>query len=127
VRIRPAHAAERLVDVAEGNPLFLEELTAALLEGADPGDALPTTIRATIAGRVDALPPEHRAALLAASVVGRVFWVGTLRALGQPENIVRGDVEFSFKHMLIRDVCYVTLPRAERRSGSRCPKNRVKN
>ncbi len=133
----PAHTAERLVNVAEGNPLFLEELTAALLEGADLGESLPTTVRATIAGRVDALPPELRAALLAASVMGRVFWVGTLRALGQSENIgrvldaleakdlirrrptsrVRGDIEFSFKHMLIRDVCYATLPRAKRRSA----------
>jgi predicted ATPase len=50
------HAAGRLVDVAGGNPLFLEELSAALTEGADLGDSLPTTVRAAIAGRVDSLP-----------------------------------------------------------------------
>jgi class 3 adenylate cyclase/tetratricopeptide (TPR) repeat protein len=132
----PAHSVERLVEVAEGNPLFLEELTAALAEGADPVEELPTTVRAAIAGRVDALPPEHRSALLAASVVGKVFWLGALKALGLPGDLERvlddmegrdlvrreptsrvgGDVEFVFKHMLIRDVCYATLPRAERRN-----------
>jgi len=128
---------ERVIEVAEGNPLFLEELTSALTEGGSPSQALPTTVRAAIAGRVDALPPEHRSALLAASVVGRVFWLGTLKALGQTGDTVRilddleakdlirrsatsrvrNDVEFSFKHILIRDVCYGTLPRAERRSA----------
>jgi tetratricopeptide (TPR) repeat protein len=133
----PPHPIGRLVEAAGGNPLFLEELTAGLLEGADLGEELPTTVRAAIAGRVDALPPEHRSVLLAASVVGKVFWRGALRALGRIEAIdqgldaletrdlirrepisrLRGDVEFSFKHILIRDVCYATLPRAERRTA----------
>jgi class 3 adenylate cyclase/tetratricopeptide (TPR) repeat protein len=133
----PPHEIGRLVEVAGGNPLFLEELTAGLLEGADAGRELPTTVRAAIAARVDALPPEHRSVLLAASVVGKVFWRGALQAMGtidaidelldaletrdlirrQPTSRVKGDVEFSFKHILIRDVCYGTLPRAERRTA----------
>src|SRR5439155_12739136 len=133
----PAHAVGRLVGVAEGNPLFLEELTAALLEGADVGRELPSTVRAAIAARIDALPPEQRSALLSASVVGRAFWKGSLRALGRTGELddlldalearelirrestsrMRGDVEFSFRHILIRDVCYATLPRAERRAA----------
>jgi class 3 adenylate cyclase/tetratricopeptide (TPR) repeat protein len=134
---RPPHAIGRLVEVAGGNPLFLEELTAGLLEGADLGGELPTTVRAAIAARVDALPPEHRTVLLSASVVGKEFWRGPLRALSRNEAIdqvldaletrdlirreptsrLKGDIEFSFKHMLIRDVCYSTLPRAERRAA----------
>ena len=133
----PPDSIGRLVEVAGGNPLFLEELTAGLLEGADLGKDLPTTVRAAIAARVDALTPEHRSVLLAASVIGKVFWRGALRALGkiealdealdaletrdlirrEPTSRVRGDVEFSFKHMLIHDVCYATLPRAERRTA----------
>jgi class 3 adenylate cyclase/tetratricopeptide (TPR) repeat protein len=133
----PHRAIGRLVEVAGGNPLFLEELTAGLLEGTDVGKELPTTVRAAIAARVDALAPEHRAALISASVVGKVFWRGALRALGlddvidqvldaletrdlirrEPTSRLGGDVEFSFKHMLIRDVCYSTLPRAERRTA----------
>ncbi|HEY7281374.1 MAG TPA: AAA family ATPase [Actinomycetota bacterium] len=127
----------RLVEVAEGNPLFLEELTVAVVEGAELGEELPTTVRAAIAARIDALPAEHRRTLLAASVVGKGFWLGSLRALGlsgdvagilddlegrelirrEPTSRVRGDVEFGFKHVLIRDVCYATLPRSERRAA----------
>ncbi len=131
----PFDARVRLVEVAGGNPLFLEELVAGLIEGAKPATELPTTVRAAIAARVDALPREQRSALLAASVVGKVFWRGALQATGRIEGIdhsldaleardfvrreatsrVQGDVEFSFKHALIRDVCYATLPRAQRR------------
>jgi class 3 adenylate cyclase/tetratricopeptide (TPR) repeat protein len=131
------HDVGRLVGVAEGNPLFLEELTSALMEGADVGGELPTTVRAAIAARIDALPPEHRSALLSASVVGRAFWRGSLRALGhtgrldelldalearelvrrEPASRMQGDVEFSFRHILIRDVCYTTLPRTDRRAA----------
>jgi tetratricopeptide (TPR) repeat protein len=133
----PPRTIGRLVEVAGGNPLFLEELTAGLLEGADLGSELPTTVRAAIAARIDALPPEQRNVLLSASVVGKVFWRGPLRALGrseaidqvldaletrdlirrQPTSRLGGDIEFSFKHVLIRDVCYSTLPRAERRAA----------
>src|SRR5262249_14522739 len=125
------------VGVADGNPLFLEELTAALLEGANVSSELPTTVRAAIAARIDALPPEQRSALLSASVVGKTFWMGALRALGhgdrvehvldaletrelvrrEPSSTMGGDAEFSFRHVLIRDVCYATLPRAERRTA----------
>lgn len=131
------NALRRLVEVAGGNPLFLEELVAGLMEGAEIGAQLPTSVRAAIAARVDALPPEQRAALLAASVVGKVFWRGALRALGKVEHIdealdaleardlvrreatsrVQSDVEYSFKHILIRDVCYGTLTRSERRTA----------
>jgi class 3 adenylate cyclase/tetratricopeptide (TPR) repeat protein len=133
----PPDAVGRLVGVAEGNPLFLEELTAAVMEGADADGELPTTIRAAIAARIDALPHEHRSALLSASVVGKAFWRGALQAQGrkgdldqvldaleakelirrEPSSQVRGDVEFSFSHILIRDVCYATLPRGERRAA----------
>jgi class 3 adenylate cyclase/tetratricopeptide (TPR) repeat protein len=125
----------RLVEVAEGNPLFLEELAAAVAEGADLADELPTNVRAAIASRIDALPPEQRAVLLDASVVGKTFWRGALEALDaeaglddaldglearnlirrEPLSQVQGDVEFSFKHILIRDVAYSTLPRVARR------------
>ncbi|TMC13051.1 MAG: hypothetical protein E6J29_07450 [Chloroflexi bacterium] len=133
----PAPALGRLVEVAGGNPLFLEELAAGWMEDPDRSAELPTTVRAAIAARVDALPPEQRSALLAASVVGKVFWRGALQAAGTVDSIdrsldaleardfvrreatsrVQGDVEFSFRHALIRDVCYSTLPRAQRRSA----------
>jgi class 3 adenylate cyclase len=127
-------SVERLVEVAEGNPLFIEELAASLVDRG-PSDELPTTVRAAIASRIDALPAEPRAAVLAASVVGKHFWRGVLRSFEdlegvdeaidalesrdlirrEPSSQVKGDAEFSFKHILIREVAYATLARADRR------------
>ena len=60
----------RLVDVAGGNPLFLEELAASVVELGDSAD-LPVTVREAIAARIDALPSDARDALLSAAVSGR--------------------------------------------------------
>jgi class 3 adenylate cyclase len=129
--------ADRLVATAEGNPLFIEELAASLAEGATATDKLPTSVRAIVSARLDALPATERALVLDASVVGRVFWRRVLESLGwesdalfdaldsledrdlirrDPTSRVEGDHQFSFKHTLIRDVAYATLPRAKRRS-----------
>jgi class 3 adenylate cyclase/tetratricopeptide (TPR) repeat protein len=125
---------ERIVTTAEGNPLFLEEMVASLADEAAP-EELPATVRAAISARIDALPASARAALLHASVIGQTFWRGVLASTGQiedvdpalealearglirrrPQSQVLGDLEFVFKHVLIRDVAYGTLPRAARR------------
>jgi class 3 adenylate cyclase/tetratricopeptide (TPR) repeat protein len=124
----------RLVEIAEGNPLFLEELAASVVEGGDTA-ALPVTVREAIASRIDAMPAEARAVLLSAAVVGRIFWRGVVAAVGVDDDIddalslleardlirrmptseLEGDTEFAFRHMLIREVAYGTLPRATRR------------
>jgi predicted ATPase/class 3 adenylate cyclase len=129
-----AGAVERVVATAGGNPLFIEELVAALED--DPNaDELPATVRAAIAARIDALSRLARTALLNASVIGATFWRGVVEGLGGIEDIdealdalearglvrrrgesrVEGDVEYSFKHILTRDTAYGTLPRARRR------------
>jgi predicted ATPase len=124
----------RLLEISEGNPLFIEELTASLVERPDARE-LPTNIRALIASRLDALPTPERTLLLDASVVGRVFWDGSLgdhngtdvRALlsslerrdlirRESPSRLQGQEQFRFKHTLIRDVAYQLLPRAARRT-----------
>ena len=130
-----ASAVERVVTTAEGNPLFIEELAAAV--AADPGsEELPGTVRAAISARIDALPPESRTALLHASVIGQTFWRDVLAhvselpdvdealeglearglVLRRSQSQVEGDVEFAFKHGLILETAYGTLPRAARRT-----------
>jgi class 3 adenylate cyclase len=130
--------AERLREAAGGNPLFIEELAASLAEGAtDPARALPSSVKAIIASRLDALSPTERRVLLDASVVGKTFWRGFLAELGGLENLdealdslerrglirrqrasrIEGDVELSFKHLLTREVAYATLSRSARRAG----------
>jgi class 3 adenylate cyclase/tetratricopeptide (TPR) repeat protein len=130
-----ATAVERVVAAGEGNPLFLEELAHSVTDESGLPDELPTTVLAAIAARIDALPADPRTVLLHASVVGLTFWRDVLSAV-MPSNgvidsldaledrglIVRhsqstvaGDVEYAFKHVLIRDGAYGTMPRAARR------------
>ena len=124
----------RLVEISEGNPLFIEELSASVVERG--AGELPTSIRAIIASRLDALPEAEQALLLDAAVVGRVFWDGSVagmeggrdtaallgalerRDLIRRESVSRlqGQEQFRFKHALIRDVAYQRLTRADRRS-----------
>jgi class 3 adenylate cyclase len=128
--------ATRVARAAGGNPLLIEELTAWLSEGgaSEPAD-LPTNVKTMIAARLDRLPGPERQLLLSASVIGDVFWQGSLEALGtqgnvaellhslevrdlirrMPESRIEGDQELSFKHGLIQEVAYSTLPLAARR------------
>lgn len=126
---------DRLVKISGGNPLFVEELAASLIDGMSEEGHLPATVRGAIASRIDLLPPDQRDVLLAASVIGATFWRGVLSAIEpgdgaeaaldaleakdlirrEPHSQVEGDSEYTFKHVLIREVAYGTLPRATKR------------
>jgi class 3 adenylate cyclase len=125
--------ADEVIRVAEGNPLFIEQIAASIGETA-PG-TLPTSVRGIVAARLDALPRPERALLLDAAVIGKVFWPDALHTLN-PENsdlthlldelerrdlvrretvsIIEGQQQFAFTHVVIRDVAYDLLPRADR-------------
>jgi len=122
---------------AEGNPLFAEEMVRRLSEedGASAAE-LPATVQGLLAARLDSLEPFHRRVLAHAAVVGRTFWEGALvpvadaeggdlpaalRALREKDLVVAGEgsalagePELAFKHALVRDVAYETLPKAVR-------------
>ena len=130
-------ATSRVVETAEGNPLFIEELAASVAERSPASAApLPTTIRELISARLDALPPSERTVLLDAAVVGKLFWLGALESLDgsvgdlpelldsleardlvrrEPLSWIEGDEQYTFKHVMIREVAYATLPRTSRR------------
>jgi predicted ATPase len=127
----------RVLDAAEGNPLFIEELAAAAIERpAAVSHHLPTTIRELVSARLDGLPSEERQVLFDAAVVGKVFWRRALQQMRGDEvavddaldsleardlirhearSWIEDDDQFAFKHALIRDVAYATLPRARRK------------
>ena len=133
-----AAVAARIADQAEGNPLFLEQMVAmALEEGANATNvAVPPTIQALLAARLDRLDDPERAALERASVVGKEFSLSEVTALSpEPERQDvrrrleqltrrellapataprRGDAGFRFRHGLMRDAAYDALPKAER-------------
>jgi class 3 adenylate cyclase len=123
--------AGRIADAGGGNPFFTEEISRAV--GADTDELperLPDSVQAAIAARVDQLPPEEKRALQYASVLGHTFDQGVLGALlGEtPSDLLwslrrkalvvertASDVgAYAFRHQLIRDVAYSSLPRGER-------------
>ena len=132
-----ADRAGPLAATSDGNPLFIEELTASLAERStrDPG-RLPSSIRSIVAARLDSLPGPERDAIFDAAVVGKVFWRGALERLRpdgpdlspilgslerrdlirrEASSRIKGEQQYAFKHGLIREVAYLTLPREERR------------
>jgi class 3 adenylate cyclase len=132
-----AGRADEIAEAADGNPLFIEQLAAVMSEGSVHGEMpLPTTVRGVVAARLDALPAKERALLLDAAVCGKTFWRGMLERFGhgsvdldrtlaalerrdlirhEPSSTFEGEEEYSFKHVLIREVAYELLPRATRR------------
>ena len=84
----PVPVQRRIVERAEGNPFFLEEILRKLIDegrivrdgerwraSGDIGDVeIPDTVQAVLAARIDLLEAEEKRALQAAAVVGRVFW-----------------------------------------------------
>jgi DNA-binding SARP family transcriptional activator len=114
----------RLVAVAGGNPLFLEQLVAFSREGGAI-EALPPALEALLEARLDLLEAEERALLQYAAVVGRSFQRTALAELGAPverlaglegkglvRRLARGG--YRFHHVLVREVAYASLPKAER-------------
>ncbi|HEX2468469.1 MAG TPA: adenylate/guanylate cyclase domain-containing protein [Solirubrobacterales bacterium] len=129
--------AEQVAQRSGGNPLFAEEIINRIREeGASGTEALPETVHSVLAARLDSLPRPERRVLQHASVVGHTFWEGSLTALESRERIdlasalaalqekdlivpspgsrLAGEREYAFKHVLIRDVAYSTLPKAVR-------------
>ncbi len=127
-------AEARIVGLAEGNPLFLEQLMAMGVEAG--GSTLPSTIQAVLAARIDRLDDRERRALEHAAVQGRSFWVDAVAEL-LPEDeregfssrlvalvgkqLIRPDRSeaqgrnaFRFAHALIREVAYGGLPKVRR-------------
>ena len=134
-----AGLAPLVVEHAEGNPFFLEELVSALIDDgagapldelvASPRLPLPDSVRSVLAARMHALSPSERAGLQAASVVGRTFSTDAVLALLDgvvpsfgalvERDFLRTPVagrrrELGFKHALTREVAYASLPRARR-------------
>ncbi|MDP9256390.1 MAG: AAA family ATPase, partial [Actinomycetota bacterium] len=91
---------ERIAEVTEGNPLFVEETLRLLVddgllqrteEGWGPTEdlsriAIPPTIHALLTARLDRLPADERAVVDLASVVGRVFLWRAVAELAPPDE-----------------------------------------
>lgn len=126
---------------AGGNPLFVEELARSAAEqrsgvGSLVLPLIPSSIRDVLGARLDRLPPQEKRLAQDAAVIGRFFWDGALAHLAasdraairhdlrgllskrivvprQPSSL-SGEVEYAFRHVLIRDVAYEMVPKGER-------------
>lgn len=136
----------RLLEAAGGNPLFLEELVGSLIDAraltqeAESGWRLdhevpiviPETVEKVILARADRLQPECRAALTAASVLGRTFDLSLLADLVDEDLSLQDSLhelqrlgyvimdrrwpqpQYRFKHVLIQEALYRTMLTNER-------------
>ena len=126
----------QIVETAGGNPLFVEEMLALLLEdGQSPAAEVPATIQALLAARLDRLPDGERSVIEAAAVEGKVFHEASVTNLTEAEpaaareallalvrrDLIRtdrpvfsGERAYRFRHLLIRDAAYDSIPKETR-------------
>jgi len=136
----PAVVVDRIVDQAEGNAFYLEELIRAVAEGK--ADKLPDSVLAMVQSRLQALDGEARRVLRAASVFGQNFWHnGISRLVGskakvdlkdwlidlcdrelitkRSESKFPDEAEYTFRHSLLREAAYAALTENDRELGHR--------
>jgi class 3 adenylate cyclase/tetratricopeptide (TPR) repeat protein len=142
-----ADAKDRIIEAGGGNPFFVEEIVSMLIDdgllvreggrwraAADLSHvALPPTISALLAARLDRLDPEERRVIEPASVIGGTFSVDAVNALMETgatvdvrsrlSALVRKELLrpapgphpttelFRFRHTLIRDAAYEAIPK----------------
>ena len=130
--LRP-HDVEAIVQRTAGNPLFVEETLSNLRQHGDI-ESLPTSLEGMVAAQIDGLSPLARRIVRRASVLGRSFRVVVLRDLFADEHVVLDDATFKaledflesdgkgrlrFRHALLRDAAYESLPFDRRRQFHR--------
>ena len=115
------HRLESVVRRAEGNPMYLREIIAAVVSGADV-DELPASLEQLAAAHVDRLAPVDRRLLRSAAVLGFDVDVDLLREVldpGAPAPDFSRLGEFlsetspgtyTFEHKILREAAYEGLP-----------------
>jgi serine/threonine protein kinase/tetratricopeptide (TPR) repeat protein len=136
----PEETVQRLVAKTDGIPLFVEELTRMVLEqgpSARPS-AIPVTLNELLLARLDTLPPRQKALAQLCAGVGRDFHLALLsRISARDEAALRRDVAglvsagllrpaeedpgggYQFRHALLQEAAYQSLPRGLRRQHHR--------
>jgi class 3 adenylate cyclase/tetratricopeptide (TPR) repeat protein len=156
----PADAADRVADAGGGNPLFVEQMVSMLMDDGlvvrDDGGredagrenarwtpvgdlstiAVPPSVAALLAARLERLSDEERRAIGSAAVIGKDFYLGAVRELlpepdranagplvrslvrkelvREARSTIPGEDAFEFRHILIRDAAYTAIPKERR-------------
>jgi len=146
----PRALGDRIIELAEGNPLFVEEMVRMLVDrgvlrfadgrwelarAVDQVD-IPDSVQAVLAARLDTLPADEKRVAQDAAVIGRIFWDVVVAHLAGSERNPTNELirrlrvkdlivqrkpsaladasEYGFRHVLIRDVAYDSLPKRDR-------------
>jgi class 3 adenylate cyclase/tetratricopeptide (TPR) repeat protein len=148
-RTLPPEVIEQILAHSDGVPLFVEELTKAVLEAGpgrssdavkgemQPAVEVPASLHSSLLARLDRLGPAREVARIGA-VIGREFDYELLRAVARiSENDLASALDllcdsglvfrrghgpegrFLFKHVLVQDAAYGSLLRADRRDVHR--------
>ncbi len=134
--VMPADTQASLLVRAGGNPLYAEQFARLVAECGYNVSMVPENVQGIIAARLDGLPLEEKQLLQDAAVLGKVFWLGAVCAIGgldrslgerllhglerkefvrrQRSSSVAGEDEYAFRHLLVRDVAYGQIPRSPR-------------
>ncbi len=132
----PDSLVASILDKADGNPFFLEELCRVARDhaGSHAAPAVPDTVQEVLLARIHRLPEEPRRILQAASILGREIPVQLFRAIldapGDAESHLRelarqeflyvqpraGELAYVFKHPLTQEVVYESLGDARRKA-----------
>jgi class 3 adenylate cyclase/predicted ATPase len=143
-KLLPQSTTDQILAKTDGVPLFVEEITKAVLESAVGGSndgrsgtpstlLVPDTLHDSLMARLDQLAPVKTVAQIAA-VIGRDFSFELLKATAPfPESEVQSAIDrllssdlvfqsgnlggptFSFKHALLRDEAYASILHDQRR------------
>jgi class 3 adenylate cyclase/tetratricopeptide (TPR) repeat protein len=133
----PKNVRDLIVERADGNPLFIEELIRSLIEtkqiirenshwkamNADAKVSLPNTLRGVLSARIDRLPELSRHVLQNAAVIGRSFDLGVLKQLTHLNGRLDSHIqylldasliepardEYMFRHVLIQEAAYDSI------------------
>jgi class 3 adenylate cyclase/tetratricopeptide (TPR) repeat protein len=130
-----AEIQRALLERAGGNPLYAEEFARLVASGREAVE-LPESVQGIVAARLDLLSTTEKRLLQTASVVGKVFWLGALASMHEADRrtleqglhalerkeflrrerrpSLEGETEYAFRHIIVRDVAYGQIPRAER-------------
>jgi predicted ATPase len=117
----PDSLRELIVDQAEGNPFYIEELIKVLIEdhvivkeepawriemGRLSGVRIPSTLTSLIQARLDNLFPAERIVLQRAAVIGRIFWDSAVHALSVADTLVI-DVDATLNTLAERELVHI--------------------
>jgi predicted ATPase len=116
-----------IVARTDGVPLYVEETTAAVLDGVGGGDAVPATLRESLTARLDRLGPARETAQIAAAI-GRDVDLDLLAVVSSgisvsadADRLVEAGLAsprrggFVFSHALVQDAAYQSMLRSRRR------------